>query len=426
MRRTGHSRASAVAALALLSAAGGSACSWLSGQAGGAPAEASVVAERRDLHIRVPAKGQLDALHASPVAVPLVSTGALKVKQLVPEGTLVKQGDVILVFDDTSLNLELDGHRSTHRATDRRIDRTQLQSVIESGSIDVMKEVAELRLENAEAFTIVDEEIFSRQEILETEVQKEEASETILFAQASLLLRGEFFDIEERILDVEKRQVLGKIERVESSLGSLVLRAPLGGLILYKKNWRGSSVDVGDTLWPGNVVMSIVDPAETALTAWVLEKDAAGVLVGAEASVTVDARSDREFRGHVKTVAEISRPIESGSPVKYTEVEIEISDGDPALLKPGMKGEARIVTGLIEDAVVVPRSALRGSPEEPYVLISSDGRSERRAVKPGRGDQVLVSIEDGLSGGERVLVGAEPDAPLVASAGSAEPARASP
>ena len=32
-------------------------------------------------------------------------------------------------------------------------------------------------------------------------------------------------------------------------------------LIVYKKNWRGSSVAVGDTLWPGNVIMSIVDPA---------------------------------------------------------------------------------------------------------------------------------------------------------------------
>ena len=61
----------------------------------------------------------------------------------------------------------------------------------------------------------------------------------------------------------------------------------------------------------------------------VLERDAAGLQVGAEATVVIDARPDREFQAEVAQVAELSRPIERGSPVKYTEVKIELADGDP-------------------------------------------------------------------------------------------------
>ena len=99
------------------------------------------------------------------------------------------------------------------RRIDRRIDRTKLQSDIETGSIDVMKEVAELERDNVEAFKIVDENIYSRLEILREAVRKDEAAETILFADASILLRGQYYDIEERILGVERGQAAEGVGR---------------------------------------------------------------------------------------------------------------------------------------------------------------------------------------------------------------------
>ncbi len=400
MKPTTPRDASALLLLALLL----SGCGVLGGGSRETPPVA-VTAEPTSLEIVVPAKGELEATQASPIAVPRVPTGALKVKELVEEGTIVEQGEIVVVFDDTQLAIELGNHRASFRSTDRRIDRTQLQSTIESGSIEVMKEVAEIERDNVEAFEIADETIYSRREILEDEVRLDNAHETILFADASLLLRGEYYDIEERILGVEKDQVKGRIDRVEYSLGSLVLKAPIGGLVVYRKNWRGSSVAVGDTLWPGNLIMSIVDPASAALKGYVLERDAAGLAAGAEATVTVDARPERVFQGRVATIAEIARPIERGSPVKYCEVRIEITAGDPALLKPGMKGEARIRLGRVEDAVVVPRSAVRGQPDAPFVLVQGPRGGERRPVQLGPGDLVRVSVTEGLAGGERVLLG---------------------
>lgn len=382
---------------------------WCAGCGSGGPwaegaGTTSVVAERTNLTVDVVAHGELEAKHASPIAVPRVPTGALKIKELVEEGSLVAEGDVVVVFDRTQLDIELDNHRASFRSTGRQIDGTQLRATIETDAIGVMKEVAQLERDHLAAFEIVDEAIYSRQEILEDEVRLDTAAETILFADASLLLRGEYYDIEERILGVEREQVEGKIDRAEFSLGNLVLKAPIGGLVVYRKSWQGSSVNVGDTLWPGNVIVSIVDPGSTALKAYVLERDAAGLAEGARASVTIDARPERPLAGRVANVAELSRPIDSKSPVKYFEVSIDLLDPLPSL-KPGMKGTARIVTAELQNVVVVPRSAVQGSGDASFVVVRGPAGVEKRSVQLGEGDLVRVSVTAGLEGGEPLLLG---------------------
>jgi multidrug efflux pump subunit AcrA (membrane-fusion protein) len=407
-------RASAAACLALWLTG----CSALPGlgEKEEAGTTAVVSAVRQPFQVLVRATGELEAPNASPIAVPPVPTGALKVKEVVAEGSMVEKGQVILVFDDTQLNIELANHTATFRSAERRIDRTQIQWGIESGTIETMRNVAELERDHASEFQIVDGVIYSRREILESELVKDYAEEKIIFADGKLLLRGEYFNIDERILDVEKGQAQGKIERVETSLGNLVLQAPIGGMVVYKKSWNGSTVSVGDTLWPGNVVLSIVDPVNTILQVDILEKDAAGVQEGAEAQVRIDARPERAFTGRVTEVSKLSRPIERGSPVKYFQAKVTLDQGDPDLLKPGMKGEARIVVADLEDAVVVPRSAVHGNEGNYRVLVDGPGGSEARPVELGPGDLVRVSVTAGLDGGELVLLGVSPEAVEVETA----------
>jgi multidrug efflux pump subunit AcrA (membrane-fusion protein) len=365
----------------------------------------SVPVMRQDFEAIVAALGQLESDKASPIAVPRVPTGALTVKELAPEGGIVAKGDEVVVFDETKLEIELENNMASFKSTARRIDRTQIQAAIEAGSIEVMREVARLDAGHARDFEIEDETIYSKLDLLEQEIRLDEAEETILFADASLVLRGEYYDIDERILDVERRSTETKLGRVQSSLAKLVLKAPIGGMVVYKKNWRGGMASVGDSLWPGNVVMSIVDPTSVIMRVHVLESEAAGIAVGAPATIRVDARSEHVFNGEVLSVAKLSRPIERGSPVKYFETTISIVDADPKLLKPGLKGEVRITAQEVEGALVIPRSALRGSEGEYHVLVETASGPERRSVELDARDRVRVVVTSGLEEGERVLLG---------------------
>jgi multidrug efflux pump subunit AcrA (membrane-fusion protein) len=355
----------------------------------------------------VRARGELEAINAYPVAVPKVPTGALSVAWLVEEGSRVETGDKILEFEATQLEIELDNNVASFRSTNRRIDRNRIQSSIEAGSIDVMKSVAELELDVAESVKIDDESIFSRQEILDATLDRDYAAKKIVFADMSLLLRGKYYDIDEGILQVERQQVADRIERVKTSLGKLILRSPGSGMVMYKKNWRGGTVTVGASVWPGNVLMLLVDPTETALKVYVPEKHAVGLEKGQKAEVRVDAFAERIYPAEVSAVSKLSRPISRRSPVKYFETTLSLDAPDPERLKPGMQGEARILIGPEQkDALIIPRSAVHGEGEETWVLVAgAAGEPERRSVTLGAGDLVRVCVESGLSEGERVVIG---------------------
>jgi len=391
------------------------ACGLLPGGSSGsaASANATVPVQRETFSVSVKARGELESEQASPIAVPKVPTGALKVKELAPEGTMVEEGQVIVVFDDSQLNIELANHTASFRSSNRRIDKTDIERGMEAGSVLTDRQVAEMEQAWAAEFQLQDEDIYSQLEILGAALDMATAEERIVFADAKLLLRGEYYDIDKSILDVEKGQAEGKLERVQSSLGQLVLTAPIGGMVVYRKNWRGAMVTVGDTLWPGNIVMSIVDPTRTSLKVNIFEKDAAGVEENSPVQVRIDAFPAMAFAGTVRSIATLSRPIEQGSPVKYFEAVVALEQGDAVRLKPGMKGEAVILVKELTDAVVVPRAAVRGAEEETHVLISSAEGIRRQRVLLGAGDQVRVSVVAGLQGGEHILLGVQPDVELL-------------
>lgn len=283
-----------LALLALGGIAMSTGCSLLpGGENTSASARATVPVLRETFSVAVKARGELESEQASPIAVPKVSTGALKVKELAPEGSMVEEGQVIVVFDESQLNIELANHTATFRSSNRRIDRTNIERGMEAGSVMTDRQVAEMERTWAAEFQLEDEDIYSQLEILGAALDMSTAGERILFANAKLLLRDEYYDIDESILAVEKGQAKDKLDRVESSLGQLVLTAPIGGMVVYRKNWRGATVTVGDTLWPGNIVMSIVDPTRTSLKVNIFEKDAAGVVENALTAVRIDA-----FSGH--------------------------------------------------------------------------------------------------------------------------------
>ena len=55
--------------------------------------------------------------------------------------------------------------------------------------------------------------------------------------------------------------------------------------------------------------------------------------------------------------------------------------------------EARIVTGSLKDVVIVPRAAVRGAADAPFVLLQTAQGEERRPVKLGPGDLILDARE---------------------------------
>jgi len=89
------------------------------------------------------------------------------------------------------------------------------------------------------------------------------------------------------------------------------------------------------------------------------ENDVVNVNVGQKASITIDAYTERKFKGTVKQIANTGKTTAAGTQEEVTnfEVKIRIEDHDVAL-RPGLSCTADIETNVVKDVVAVPMQSV--------------------------------------------------------------------
>jgi HlyD family secretion protein len=152
----------------------------------------------------------------------------------------------------------------------------------------------------------------------------------------------------------------------------------------------------------GTLLLSLAATDTLHLEGLVDENEVARVAVGQQARIRTEAYGDRVFRGRVREIAPLGKRVQN---VTYFEVEIEVEDPDAALLKPRMSGDGEIVTEVVEDALVVPETALRYEGDRVFVDVQGDGKApEPHEVKVGIVDGARVQLLGGVEPGARVRV----------------------
>jgi membrane fusion protein, multidrug efflux system len=136
------------------------------------------------------------------------------------------------------------------------------------------------------------------------------------------------------------------------------------------------------------------------LAAAVPERAAANVRPGQSVRFTADGS---QFEGRV---ARMSPSVDPGSRSVTVYVQVPNADGR---LRAGTFASGRIVSRVVDGALVVPASAIRegreGGPQVVYRVV--DGKVDVAEVTVGLKDEVqgLVEVTDGIAEGDRVIVG---------------------
>jgi len=117
--------------------------------------------------------------------------------------------------------------------------------------------------------------------------------------------------------------------------------------------------------------------------------------------LSVDALPGMEFEGSVSQIAPRST-IRDG--VVVYEVELIVDDPD-AVLRVGMTIDAEIALQQVEDAILVPSSFVRRSPngQSEVTILLPDGTRQERVVATGLRGQRNTEILNGVIPGELIL-----------------------
>jgi RND family efflux transporter MFP subunit len=187
-------------------------------------------------------------------------------------------------------------------------------------------------------------------------------------------------------------QSKSRIAAQKVKLDSLVLRAPLDGMVLRRDG------EVGEIAGPTDVLFWVGPPAPTQVVAEVNEEEINHLAVGQKAFLRSDA-----FAAQVLN-ATVSQITPKGDPSRKTfRVYLALPADTP--LRIGMSVEVNIIFRDRPSATVVPAEAVTDN----TVQVVNNGRVEKIAVVTGIRGGRNVEITRGISRGMAVLSPARPD-----------------
>jgi membrane fusion protein, heavy metal efflux system len=178
-----------------------------------------------------------------------------------------------------------------------------------------------------------------------------------------------------------------------NSAASLILRSPVGGVVLER------TVALGQTADPSKPLFRIGDLSTLWLTIHAFERDAVRLAKGAPARITFAAIPGRTFQG---TVALIGQSVDPDSRTVAARIDLPNRDG---LLRPGMSATAWLPVGEQGIVLAVPAAAVQRVRDRWCVFIPKDDRTfEIRPIGRGRDIAGEVEILSGVRAGEPIVV----------------------
>jgi RND family efflux transporter MFP subunit len=176
--------------------------------------------------------------------------------------------------------------------------------------------------------------------------------------------------------------------------GRATITAPITGIVSDRMVEPGQPIRIGDPMF------TIVNADVLELEGQVPVESAAGVRVGQKVSFTLTGASAEALEGTVARKDPVANPStrQVGVYVRLPNAGGQITGGQFA--------RGRVVTEVVERAIVVPTAAVRGEDAATYVLVIVSDTLRRRPVTTGARDDAtgMIAIAQGLRAGDLVLI----------------------
>ena len=353
---------------------------------------------------RVSAEGNLRAKQATALTAPRGEDGgAMKIAWVAPDGSRVKKDEVVVRFDPTERERQLRDGQGDLDTANAKLREEQIKSHAAVDGRDSDAALAGQELDQTRHFQSKDEQIFSRNQIIESQIDEKLATSKQAHAEQAKQIERRLSKSKAAVIAVERQKAELSIAHAKTQLAKMELRAPHDGIFVLQRDWMGDVPKVGGQAWPGMTIAEIplLDTIEAEL--FVLEVDAQGLAEGQPVDVVVEARPDNVFRGKIRLVDKLAKPRQPGVPVQYFGVTVALDKTDPVAMKPGQRVRGTIALDRAR-ALVVPREAIVDRDGKSVVYRQSERGFEPVVVELGAATSGRVVVKTGLAAGDRIAL----------------------
>jgi multidrug resistance efflux pump len=380
------------------------------------------------------------------------STGTV-ILEIVPAGTVVEPGDILIKFDGSAIEAELTSQQSITSNSEALVIQSKnlydtsliarkeyLEGTFaqEEQLIESERFVAEENLRRAAEYARYSERLAARgfvtaQQLEADKFAVDKAQKDLEAAKTKLKVLREFTKqkmlitldaaiatAEAKLRADERTHQLDKdkLALLQQQLDKCIVRAPSAGKVVYanETDRRGNAeviIQEGAVIRERQAVIRLPDLTKMQVKAKINESRIGFVRVGMQATVTLDAFPDLRLDGVVTRVDEYPLPPGwSSSNIKQYATYIEFKETVPGV-RPGLTANAEIHIDQIPDAVVVPVHALHEHKGQYYCIVQEDGNRIARWIDVGASNDKVVVVKSGIEPGDQVIENPDVFAELV-------------
>lgn len=410
---------------------------------------------RADLEVTIRAGGRIESSQRTLIECDLENlqfrnegrnlnaSGASRILELIPDGTMVKEGDVLCRLDSSEYEEMV--RQQTIKLGEARAERTHAELTLKAAELAVVEfkkgtwsqQTSDLRgriiLAESEVTRQTERLAWARDMaeagyLASTQLSAEELAmaraeinlKQLRGTEANLLRFGGPITAHQLEGQVEiaarnLRYANSRFEREEERLGSYrrqvelcTVRAPHDGFVIYanEDDDDDPKIELGAIVHQRMDLFYLPDLTQMEVQAIIHETVVRQVRGGMPARIRVEGLPGYVLEGHVLKVAPLpmeTRRSRTDENVKNYLGRIRL-DSVPRGVLPGMSAEVEVVTDLRRDALTIPPEALTFEDGREVCYVASSEGLERREVKVGRSTPDLLEVTEGLAEGDEVVL----------------------
>jgi multidrug efflux pump subunit AcrA (membrane-fusion protein) len=370
------------------------------------PARLFTEVQKGQFEIAVTSAGELLAEKSVDIKGPEIAVGRdirfmnIKITDLIPEGTVVKEGDYVGTLDRTELNNNLKDAQESLLTLQTKMSMKLLDTAV--ALTDLRDQIKNQRFTVEEAgMTLHNSKYEPPTTIREAEINLDKSQRVLeqLKRTYTQILAQNKTDLINQNYWVTK--MARRVTDLQEVLEGFTIKAPSSGMVIYKKEWSGAKRKVGSMINPfDRVIATLPDLTSMLSKTYINEIDVSKMKVGQKVEMTIDAFPQKKYKGSVIFVANIGEKLNNTND-KVFEVQIRVDGSDPAL-RPTMTTGNKIIVSTLKDGIYIPLECVQaGIDSIPFVYTK---KGYKQVVLLGESNEKNVLIEKGLQPGTMIYM----------------------
>jgi HlyD family secretion protein len=407
------------------------ACSYISEVTGFKKAEVRVPAAkvvRGPVDTEIYTIGELRPGGTASIIAPPIFGGTLQINHLLRTGTRVKKGDIVVQFDPSEQEYNLEQSQSQLDEADQQIMKLRADQAVKAAQDKVALLKAEYAVRRAE-FKVQGNDLLSAIEAKKNEIDLVDAKRRYEQLQRDIKSRASANAADLAVQTVARMKAQMGMKIAQQNIDNMTWTAPTDGVVVVGQNIEAlmsasgsiritSTSDIpefkeGDQASPGRLVAQIQDTGDLEIASKVLETDRGNLEPGQPIEVWLDSAPRRVYPGKIKSIATSATVASSAS--NTTDLLEALStrsfdtifavNGKSDQLYMGVSARVLIKGKGRPDALSIPRQALFQRDGKQVVFLQKGEEwaphevrvkyfTESRAVVDGLAENATVALVD--------------------------------